>query len=145
MKIKAKKIGMSQIWKDEKVTPISILRVENENKKDLKEFEVGTKVTVRGKSKGKGFQGVVKRHGFHGGPKSHGQKDRHRAPGSIGATAPQRVLPGKKMAGRMGGDKITLKAVLIEGIEPEKGEIFLRGPVPGMKKSFVVISVDTTL
>ena len=140
MKIKAKKIGMSQIWKKDRVTPISILRVENENRKELKEFEVGTKVTVRGKSKGKGFQGVVKRHGFHGGPKSHGKKDRHRAPGSIGATAPQRVLPGKKMAGRMGSDKITLKAVLIERVEPEKGEISLHGPVPGMKKSFVIIS-----
>jgi len=140
MKIKAKKIGMSQIWKGDKVIPISILRVESKDRNDLKELEVGTKVIVRGRSKGKGFQGVVKRHGFHGGPKSHGQKDRHRAPGSIGATAPQRVLPGKKMAGRMGNDRITLKAVLIEKVEPEKGEIALRGPVPGMKKSFVMIS-----
>src|SRR3990167_4570341 len=100
-KIKAKKIGMTQVWLDTKITPITKLSLE-EKDATLDGFEIGGKVSISGISKGRGFQGVVKRHGFHGGPASHGQKGRLRAPGSLGAAAPQRVIKGKKMAGHMG-------------------------------------------
>ena len=81
--VKAKKLKMGQIFKDEEVIPVTLITIENGANT---EFEVGSKVKVSGKSKGKGFQGVVKRHGFHGSDKSHGQKHTLRAPGSIGAT-----------------------------------------------------------
>lgn len=101
-------------------------------------FSVGDKVTVSGVSKGKGFAGVVKRWGFKGGPKTHGQSDNLRAPGSIGAgTDPGRVLKGKKMGGRMGQDKITLKNREIVGIE--ENLILIVGPIPGSKGDMVAI------
>lgn len=96
-------------------------------------FKVGEAVNVAGVSKSKGFQGVVKRHGFHGGPASHGQKDRHRAPGSIGATHPQHVIKGKKLPGRMGGERITVKNLAVAALDPENGFIALRGAVPGKR------------
>lgn len=103
-------------------------------------FKEGDKVTVEGITKGKGFQGVVKRYGFHGAPHSHGTKDRWRAPGSIGATTPQRVIPGKKMAGRMGNDKTTLKHIKIVKIDKENGELYLKGAIPGHRGSLLKIS-----
>ncbi|HOD96673.1 MAG: 50S ribosomal protein L3 [Candidatus Paceibacterota bacterium] len=106
---------------------------------DVSVFKEGEKVKIIGTSKAKGFQGVVKRHGFHGGPKSHGQKDRLRAPGSIGATHPQHVLKGKKMAGRMGGNRITLKNVKIVKIIPEKNIICVKGAIPGKRGELVQI------
>jgi len=113
--MEAKKLHMTQVWKDDKVEPVTVLKVDppagGKSAEVLKDLKEGDRVRVSGKSKGKGFQGVVKRHGFHGGPASHGQKDRLRAPGSIGATAPQRVIPGKKMAGHMGNVRITVKRV----------------------------------
>ncbi len=103
-------------------------------------FAPGDTVRVTGTEKGRGFQGVVKRHGFHGGPKTHGQKNRHRAPGSLGPTAPQRVVPGKKMAGRMGGDTVTVRNVPVVAVDVEKNLLFLKGPIPGSnKKSLVLI------
>jgi len=106
---------------------------------DVGQFQEGDKVKVSGLNKGRGFQGVVKRHGFHGGPKTHGQKDRLRAPGSIGATAPQRVMPGRKMAGRMGQERITIKNLEIAGIDKEKNILMLKGAVPGMKGTLLEI------
>ena len=101
-------------------------------------FEIGEKVVVRGVSKGKGFAGVVKRWGFAGGPKIHGQSDRHRAPGSIGAgTDPGRVWKGKKMAGRMGCERVTLKNKEVIGIN--ENYILLSGPVPGANGELVAI------
>jgi large subunit ribosomal protein L3 len=94
-------------------------------------FSEGMMVKVQGISKGKGFQGVVKRHGFSGGPKTHGQKNRYRMPGSIGSTAPQRVTPGRRMAGRMGGDKITIKNLKIVGIDKENNILMIKGALPG--------------
>ena len=105
----------------------------------LDSFAAGEKVTVIAISKGKGFQGVVKRHGFHGGPKSHGQKDRHRAPGSIGASWPQHVIKGMKMAGRMGGDKITVKNLEVVEIDGENNLIAVKGAVPGRRGTLVMI------
>jgi len=95
-------------------------------------FKAGEKVHVTGISKGLGFQGVVRRHGFKGGPKSHGQSDRLRAPGSIGQSSyPSRVWKGMKMAGHMGNEQVTVKNLLINSIEPEHNLILVRGAVPG--------------
>lgn len=98
---------------------------------DVSVFSEGDKVRVSGITKGRGFQGTVKRHGFHGGPKTHGQKNRFRAPGSIGSTAFQRVVPGRRMAGRMGGDRVTIKNLKVMGVDKEKNLLFLKGAVPG--------------
>ena len=107
---------------------------------DVSTFAPGDKVNIAAISKGKGFQGVIKRHGFHGGPKSHGQKDRHRAPGSIGASWPQHVIKGMKMAGRMGGDRITVKNLEVIEVDKENNIIALKGAVPGRRGTLVKIS-----
>lgn len=199
--ILGKKMKMSQIWKDDKVIPVTLIqagpvvvtqirtkkkdgceavqvgfdptkkRVNKPTKGHLKkiqnnkgfrylkefrigkaeqfklgdiltvgQFEEGDKVKVSGLSKGRGFQGVVKRYGFRGGPKTHGQKDRLRAPGSIGATAPQRVMPGRKMPGRMGQERITIKNLEIAGIDKENNILMVRGAVPGMRGTLLEIS-----
>ena len=109
------------------------------DKIDVSIFAPGDKVNVVAISKGKGFQGVVKRHGFHGGPKSHGQKDRHRAPGSIGSSFPEHVFKGKRMAGRMGGDRVTVKNLEIVEIDGENNLIALKGAVPGRRGTLVMI------
>ena len=106
----------------------------------VEQFQEGDKVKVSGITKGKGFQGVVKRHGFHGGPKTHGQKNRLRAPGSIGSTAPQRVMPGRRMAGRMGGARVTIKSSKVAGIDKEKNILMLKGAVPGRRGTLLEIS-----
>ncbi len=102
-------------------------------------FSVGERVDVVGVSKGKGFQGVVKRHGFAGGPASHGHKDQLRMPGSIGATDPARVFKGTRMAGRMGGEQVTVKNLEIVRIDEENNLLYLRGAVPGPRGSLVKI------
>lgn len=106
---------------------------------DLSVFAVGDSVTAVATSKGKGFQGVVKRHGFAGGPRTHGQKHNERSPGSIGAGGVQKVRKGKRMAGRMGSDRVTLKGVKIVHINQETGELFLRGAIPGRRGTLVEI------
>lgn len=101
----------------------------------------GDFVQVTGVSKGKGFQGVVKRHHFKGGPRTHGQSDRERAPGSIGSTTtPGRVFKGKKMAGRMGGERVTVKNLKVIGVVAEKDEINLSGPIPGAPGSLIILT-----
>lgn len=104
-------------------------------------FTEGDKVDVVGTTKGKGFQGVVKRHGFHGvGGQSHGQHDRSRAPGSIGGSSyPSRVFKGMRMAGRMGQDKVQIKGLKIVKIFPEKNYLLISGSVPGHNGSIVLI------
>lgn len=104
-------------------------------------FAEGEKVSVVGTSKGKGFQGVVKRHGFSGvGEATHGQHDRSRAPGSIGGSSyPSRVFKGMRMAGRMGGDRIKIKALTVVKIFPEQNYILVTGSVPGHNGSIVLI------
>lgn len=103
-------------------------------------FKAGEKVKVSGTSKGKGFQGVVKRHGFSGGPASHGHKDQLRMPGSIGSKRIGPVAKGKKMAGRMGGDKVTLHNLEIFEVDQEKNLLYLKGAVPGIRNSLLMIS-----
>jgi len=98
---------------------------------DVTVFEEGEKVKATAVSKGKGFQGVVKRWGFHGGPRTHGQKHNERSPGSIGAMGPQEVRKGKKMAGRMGSDQVSLPTVQVVRVNKDNGEILVKGAIPG--------------
>lgn len=113
--------------------------VEVGGKIDASTFAEGDKVMVSAISKGKGFQGVVKRHGFHGGRRTHGQKHSEREPGSIGAGGKQRVFPGMRMAGRMGGERITLKNLVIARVDGGKNLIFIKGAIPGRKGTLVEI------
>ncbi|MDI6777868.1 MAG: 50S ribosomal protein L3 [Patescibacteria group bacterium] len=106
---------------------------------DINQFQVGDKVKVSGTTKAKGFQGVVKRHGFKGSPKSHGHKHDLRAPGSIGATFPEHVIKGKRMAGRMGGVRASVKNLEVVEIDKENNILFLCGAVPGVKGRIVEI------
>jgi len=174
--ILGKKLKMSQIWKGEKVIPITIVKAEpnkvslvrtkerdgyeavqaqlgrtkrefrimnNElrvgDTVDVSVFNEGDVVKVSGLTKGRGFQGVVKRHGFHGGPKTHGQKNRLRAPGSIGSTAFQRVVPGRKMAGHMGNERVTIKNLEVAGVDKENNLLMLKGAVPGARGTLLEI------
>ncbi len=112
------------------------------DKIDASIFQPGELVTVSAISKGKGFQGVVKRHGFKGGSRTHGQKHSEREPGAIGggARAGGRVAKGMRMAGRMGGDRITVKNLPVLKVDMEKSEIYLGGAVPGRRGTLVEIS-----
>jgi len=103
-------------------------------------FQSGDKIKVVGTSKGKGFQGVVRRHGFHGASATHGTKDQERMPGSIGATGPARVFRGKKMPGRMGGKQITVKTLEIIEVIPEENLLLVKGAVPGARNSLLEIT-----
>src|SRR3989344_4913276 len=116
-------------------------KLNNGDKIDVSVFAPGDKVNVVAISKGKGFQGVVKRHGFHGGPKSHGQKDRHRAPGSIGSSFPEHVFKGMRMAGRMGGDRVTVKNLEVIEVDNENNLIALKGAVPGRRGTLVMLKI----
>ena len=133
------------------VTPQRHLVEFNEFEKELKLgeaitvadlFEADTFVDVVGTSKGKGHQGVVKRHGFGGvGQATHGQHNRLRAPGSLGASSyPSRVFKGMRMGGRMGGDKVTIQNLQVLKVIPEHNLILLKGSVPGAKGSIVIIN-----
>jgi len=106
---------------------------------DVTLFEVGEKVNVAGVTKAKGFQGVVKRYGFSGGRKSHGGKHDLRKPGSIGATFPEHVVKGRRMAGRMGGANMTALNLTVAYVNKEEGLIGVRGAVPGVNGRIVKI------
>jgi large subunit ribosomal protein L3 len=104
-------------------------------------FTKGDTVKVSGISKGKGFQGVVKRHHFGGGSRTHGQSDRERAPGSIGSSSyPSRVFKGTRMAGRMGGRKVTVRNLSVVKVIPESNILLVRGSVPGAINSYLEIT-----
>jgi large subunit ribosomal protein L3 len=102
-------------------------------------FQPGDKVSISAVTKGKGFQGVVKRHGFHGGWRSHGDKHTERAPGSIGMGGVQRVFKGKRMGGRMGGNRVTLHNVTVLLVDKEQNRLVLRGSIPGRRGTLVEI------
>jgi len=118
---------------------ISGSNLKKGDKIDVSIFSEGEKVRISGITKAKGFQGVVKRHGFKGSPASHGHKHDLRAPGSIGAGFPEHVIKGKRMAGRMGGERSTIKNIKIVYIDKEKNLIGLEGPVPGIPGNVVEI------
>ena len=110
------------------------------SKIDASLFVAGESVDIVGTSKGKGFQGGVKRHGFRGGPKTHGQSDRTRAPGSIGSgTTPGRVLKGTRMAGRMGNERVTAKKLEVIQADPERNLLVVKGSVPGANGGLLMI------
>jgi large subunit ribosomal protein L3 len=109
-------------------------------KLDASVFEVGDLVDVIGVSKGKGFAGAVKRHHFSGGPRTHGQSDRLRAPGAIGAgSTPGRIIKGLRMAGRMGNDRVTVQNLEIALVDPERNLLAVKGAVPGARDGLLII------
>jgi large subunit ribosomal protein L3 len=114
--------------------------VKRGDKVDVGFLKQGDLINVTGVSKGRGFAGVVKRYHFAGGPKTHGQTDRHRAPGSIGATtSPGRVLKGKRMAGHMGNRRVTAHNVEVAQADPERNLLLVKGAVPGAVGGLLVI------
>jgi len=136
-----KKVNMTQVFNDNgTVQAVTILIAPEAIPEDIKE---GDEVAVTGTSKGKGFQGVVKRHKFKGGQRTHGQKHSEREPGSIGggARAGGRVAKGLRMAGRMGGDTITVKNLRIVKLLPESKEIMVSGAVPGRRGTKVMLKI----
>ena len=107
---------------------------------DVSMFAEGDIVDVIGKSKGKGFAGVMKRHNFHGGPRTHGQSDRSRRPGSIGpGSTPGRVFKGLKMAGRMGNQQVTVQNLRIVAIDADRNLIMVQGAVPGPTEGMLIV------
>ena len=151
--IKPKRLTQPQLKHLEKsnLPPLRYLREVRVSAEELANFEEGQKllvdifeegelVDVTGISMGRGFAGVVKRHGFRGGPKTHGQSDRLRAPGSIGAcTTPGRVFKGKRMPGRMGGERVTAQGLKVVIVDAERNLLAVRGAVPGAKNGLLLI------
>ena len=143
---KSKSARQGNLKKNEKYRDLREIRVT-----DTKEIEVGDtvnvnifvsgdKVDITGVSKGKGFAGVVKRYNFAGGPKTHGQSDRHRAVGSIGASAsPGRVLKGTKMPGRMGGERVTTRKLEVVQVDGERNMMLVKGAIPGARNGLLII------
>jgi large subunit ribosomal protein L3 len=114
--------------------------IEAGQKVDVSLFKAGDTVDITGVSKGKGFAGVVKRHHFSGGPKTHGQSDRHRAPGSIGSTTtPGRVLKGMRMAGHMGNRQVTVSNLEVYEADPARNLLLIKGAVPGTRNGLLLI------
>lgn len=183
--ILGKKTRMTQVWKDETVIPVTVVKaapnrvdlIRNQERDgyaavrlsapapvgrrslrrefrlpsvpseeikvgravSVSDFSPGDRVSVSGLSIGKGFQGVVKRHGFAGSKKTHGTKDRLRAPGSIGAGGIQRVFKGMRMAGRMGGRRVTVKNLTVVAVNPDANELLIKGAVPGNRRTLLSI------
>jgi large subunit ribosomal protein L3 len=120
------------------VTDLDGIALGDQIKVDM--LRQGERVDVVGTSKGKGFAGVMKRHNFRGGPKTHGQSDRWRAPGSIGSgTTPGRVMKGMRMAGHMGDERVTVQNLEIVRIDPERNLIAIRGAIPGPRGGLIMI------
>jgi large subunit ribosomal protein L3 len=114
--------------------------IEVGQKVDTTLFKAGDMVDITGMSKGKGFAGVIKRHHFAGGPKTHGQSDRHRAPGSIGATTtPGRVFKGLRMAGHMGNERVTVRHLKVVEADPSRNLLLVKGAVPGARNGLLLI------
>ena len=136
--IKGKKMNMSQVFMDNgKVIPVTVVGVETDVTSELENKQV----VVVGISKGKGFTGGMKRWGFRGGEATRGQSTKPRAPGSIGSQTPGRVRKGKKMAGRMGGARVTIKGLRIVKVMPDEKRLMISGPVPGARNSNLSIKV----
>ncbi len=118
---------------------VDALAMKVGDKVEISQFKAGDTVMVSATSKGKGFQGVVKRHGFHGGPRSHGQKHSEREPGSIGGGLRTHVPVGMRMAGRMGSDRVTVKNLKVAHIDTEDNILYVSGAVPGRRGTLVEI------
>ncbi len=133
-----KELGLFSNTKEFRVTEADAFEVGKVI--DVSIFSEGENVRISGTSKGKGFQGVVKRHGFKGGPRSHGQKHSEREAGSIGSAGIQRVIKGMRMAGRMGGDRVTIKKLKVILVDKENNAIYIKGAIPGRRGSWVEIT-----
>ena len=131
--------GFYKDLKEFRLKPADKSEVKEGDVIDASIFEVGDKLQVSSISKGKGFQGVVKRHGFHGGPRSHGQKHSEREPGSIGGGLRTHVPKGMRMAGRMGSDRITQKNLKVVFIDKENNVMLIKGAVAGKRGTLVEI------
>ena len=132
------KTAPKRFLKEVRVDDVEGIELGKEFRVDI--FNVGDKVNISGVSKGLGFMGTVRRHRFAGGPKTHGQSDRWRAPGSIGQSSyPSRVFKGMRMAGRMGGDMVTVKNLTVVKVDAENNLICVRGAVPGKNRTFLRI------
>lgn len=152
---KEKNINKPQLghYKKAGVKPAHVREFRMDNAADFKigdvvsvdAFSVGDRIDVIGTSKGKGFQGVVKRHHFAGFRKTHGNKDQERMGGSVGAKGPAHVFKGTRMGGRMGGDRVTTTNLEVAAIDEEKNIIFVKGAVPGAINGFVMIKGDGEL
>ena len=133
-------LGNFRLLKEFKVKDSKeIANIKVGDKFDSSVFKVGDNITVSATSKGKGFQGVVKRHGFKGGPRSHGQKHSEREPGSISQGLRTSIRGGMRMAGRMGGDRVTVKNLKVMQIDPQNNTLLLKGAVPGRRGAMVEI------
>ncbi len=133
-----KKLGLYKHLREFRVEDAS--KIQLGDRVDVGIFHPGDLVDVIGTSKGRGFAGVVKRHHFAGGSKSHGQSDRHRAPGSIGAgTDPGRVIKGLKMAGHMGDERVTVQKLQVVKADPERNLLLVRGAVPGARNGLLIV------
>jgi len=130
---------MSQLF-DEKGNVVPVTLIELGGKEDISLLKEGDNVKVSGTSKGKGFAGAVKKWGFSGRDATHGVKHEHRTIGSIGSSFPERVLKGRKMPGRMGGERVTVKNLPIAKIDKEKRILMIKGAVPGNRGSLLEIS-----
>jgi large subunit ribosomal protein L3 len=134
-----KKLGQFKHLQEFRVADTGDIKVGD--KVDVSLFKEGDLVDITGVSKGKGFAGVVKRHHFAGGPKTHGQSDRHRAPGSIGSTtSPGHVRKGMRMAGHMGNRRVTVRHLQVYKADPERNLLLIRGAVPGAKNGLLLIN-----
>jgi large subunit ribosomal protein L3 len=150
---KEKNINKAQKGHNQKLGNFRWLREFRVEGADLKKgdkiavdtFEPGDKVNVIGISKGKGFQGVVRRYGFKGQAKTHGNKDQLRMPGSIGATGPAHVFKGQKMPGRMGGEQTTVTNLEIIEIDEKNSSLLIKGAVPGARNGLILVSGDGEL
>jgi len=135
----AMKGGFYKTLKEFKLKPTDKVSVKEGDSIDVSVFTPGDKIIVSSISKGKGFQGVVKRHGFSGGPRSHGQKHSEREPGSIGGGLRTHVPKGMRMAGRMGGDRITQKNLQVVFVDKENNLILIKGAIAGRRGTLVEI------
>jgi len=137
--LKGKKLYMSQVFEEDgRVIPVTVIGVDEALGEDL----LGKLVTVIGTSKGKGFTGVMKKWGFHGQQATRGQSNKPRAPGAIGSQTPGKVFKGKKMAGKHGNKKVTIRGLKIVKVAPEEKFVMVSGPVPGPKKGSLVLKVS---
>ncbi|MFA4975395.1 MAG: 50S ribosomal protein L3 [Candidatus Paceibacterota bacterium] len=135
----AMKGGFYKELKEFRLKPQDTIDSKEGDVVDVSIFEVGDKLQISSISKGKGFQGVVKRHGFHGGPRSHGQKHSEREPGSIGGGLRTHVPKGMRMAGRMGSDRITQKNLKVIFIDKENNMMLIKGAIAGKRGTLVEI------
>ncbi len=140
-----KDLGNFRYLKEFRVDSAQAQNLSVGTKFDATTFLPGDIIKVTGISKGMGFQGVVKRHGFHGSPATHGHKDQHRMPGSIGAGGVQHVFKGKRMGGRMGGEQVSISNLEVIEVNSSGNEIFVKGGIPGHRDGLVLLAGEGEL